>query len=61
MFICNQNKLVNQGIALQTLKIILAQETRSLAAPKPTGSTDRPGPVNSDIISAKTACYAENL
>jgi hypothetical protein len=46
MFICTQNKLINQGIALKSVKTMLAQETRSLTAPKPTEAADRPGPVN---------------
>jgi hypothetical protein len=54
MFIFTQDKPINQGMAFKTLKITLAQEIRSLAAPKPAGSADRPGPVNSDTIGAKT-------
>jgi hypothetical protein len=39
---------------------MLAQEIRSLAAPKHTGTADRPGPVNSDTIGGKTVSE-ENL
>jgi hypothetical protein len=61
MFICTQNKLINQGIALKTVKTMLAQETRSLAAPKPTGSADQPGPMNSDTIGAKNGLRRKSL
>jgi hypothetical protein len=52
MFICTENNLINQGMALKTAKTMQAQETRSFAAPKPAGAADRPGPVNSDTIDA---------
>jgi hypothetical protein len=61
MFICTQNKLINQGIAQKTVKTMLAQEIRSLAAPKPTGSTDQPGPVNSDTIGAENGLRRKSL
>jgi hypothetical protein len=48
-------------MVLKTVTTMLAQETRSLAAPKPAGLADRPGPVISDTIGAKNGLRRKSL